>query len=265
MTTRRDIKTSVIKSWQTSLGPVLAVCVWELAARGGFIETVLLPAPSAVGAALWKCGMEGILWSDVASSLKRVGVGYVIGASTGFIVGIMYMNSTVRRFLRPLVELLRPIPPLAWIPLSLLWFGFGDPPAYFLVSLGAFFPVLSSTHLGFARVEVSYVRAARVLGLGRLRTFSSVILPQAYPAILTGLRTAMGFCWMIVVTAELVGAQSGLGYMIQISRAQLQTDMVVGGMLVIGAIGFFLHEATVALERILVPWRFRGRELSTEA
>jgi ABC-type nitrate/sulfonate/bicarbonate transport system permease component len=75
----------------------------------------------------------------------------------------------------------------------------------------------------------------------------------------------MGFCWMIVVTAELVGAQSGLGYMIQISRAQLQTDMVVGGMLVIGAIGFFLHEATVALERILVPWRFRGRELSTEA
>jgi NitT/TauT family transport system permease protein len=166
--------------------------------------------------------------------------------------------------LSPLVEIVRPIPPIAWIPLSLLWFGFGNPPAYFLTALGAFFPMMSATHLGFAQTEVSYTRAATSLGIDKRQTFLKVILPQALPSIVSGARVGIGVAWMIVVTAELVGAQSGLGYMIQISRAQLQSELVIGGMLVIGVVGFTLSELVSALEHMLTPWRFRGRETGLE-
>jgi ABC-type nitrate/sulfonate/bicarbonate transport system permease component len=238
------------------------VLLWEGASRLYFAESVLLPAPSAVLSALLS-NWSRIVFSDLPASLRRVTIGFACGSTLGFAIGVLFLCTTVRFVVSPILELIRAIPPIAWIPLSLLWFGFGDPPAYFLVSLGAFFPVLSSTYLGFGRAETSYSRAARTLGLHGAQIFLHVLLPQALPSILSGLRVGFGVAWMIVITAELVGAQSGLGYMIQISRAQLETELVIGGMAIIGIVGFLLTAALEAVERVLLPWRARGRELTT--
>jgi ABC-type nitrate/sulfonate/bicarbonate transport system permease component len=242
---------------------VLFLAVWEGVVKVGIVKSVLLPAPTAVFSALMETLRTGVLVSDSLASLRRVLVGFLFGSTLGIVTGGLYLNSKIRLILSGPLELIRPIPPLAWVPLSLLWFGFGDPPAYFLVALGAFFPALSATHLGFSRAETSYNRAGRMLGLKPRQIFTVVIVPQALPSILSGLHVGLGVAWMIVVTAELVGAQSGLGYLIQISRAQLQTELVVGGMVVIGLIGMVLNGIMILIERALLPWRYRGREIGT--
>ena len=237
----------------------MGIAIWQIVADQQN-ASVLLPTPREVLAALILAAKEGSLIEDTAASLRRVLVGYILGSGTGFVVGVLLLSRWVRWMLLPILEVIRPIPPLAWIPLALLWFGFGDPPAYFLVALGSFFPVLSGTHHGLTRSEVGYMRAAHVLGLSRYRTLTAVILPQALPSILAGMKVGLGVSWMIVVTAELVGAQSGLGYMIQLSRMQLQTDRVVAAMLVIGLVGYGLAKVMVIAERVMTPWRYRGRE-----
>jgi ABC-type nitrate/sulfonate/bicarbonate transport system permease component len=254
----------VINLLLMAIGVSVFLATWEMTARITRFHSVLLPPPSAVVLEFRDCLGEGTLLTDTLASLRRVCGGFFLGATLGAFVGGLYLLWPVRALLSGVLGLIRPIPPLAWVGLALLWFGFGDRPAYFLVALGAFFPTLNGTYLGFSRVEVAYVKAAKALGLERQTIFTKILLPQALPSILSSLRVAMGVAWMIVVTAELVGAQSGLGYMIQVSRAQLQVERVIIGMLVIGVVGALLNLLMVIAERLLLPWRRRGRELSAE-
>jgi ABC-type nitrate/sulfonate/bicarbonate transport system permease component len=260
----RWTKTATSSAFLTGLGIVLFLAMWELAARSERFRSPLLPPPSAVALEFRHSWHDRTLVNDTLASVRRVSIGFLYGSTLGLVVGSLYLIWPVRALLAGVFGLIRPIPPLAWIGLALLWFGFGDPPAHFLVALGAFFPTLSGTYLGFARVEVSYLRAGQALGLPRHLLFTRVLLPQALPSILSSLRVGMGVAWMIVVTAELVGAQSGLGYAIQVNRAQLQVERVMIGMIVIGMIGASLNLAMILIERAALPWKKRGRELASE-
>jgi NitT/TauT family transport system permease protein len=251
--------------WYGVAALAASVTAWEGLSRAVVFNPVLLPSPSAVLPALASAYERGELQADVLSSLHRVAVGYLIGTGLGIAVGAVFLFRRARWVLSPVLELLRPIPPLAWIPLAILWFGYGNAAAYYLVALGAFFPALSGTHHGFARVEVGYLNASRVLGFSPWRTFIFVTVPQAAGATFNGAKIGLGVSWMIVITCELVGGiQSGLGYRIQVCRAQLQTEQVIGCMMVIGVIGYVLLKGIALLERLVLPWRFRGRELELE-
>jgi NitT/TauT family transport system permease protein/sulfonate transport system permease protein len=256
-------KPSAMRHFPNFLGTFLSLGVflgaWEWLCSSGLIDNRMLPPPTAVAISLAK-EWDRVFFEDAMASLQRVLIGYAVGSFAGLGAGILLLSTLGKRVLRPLIEMFRPIPPIAWIPLALLWFGIGDRPAYFLVALGAFFPAASGTETGFQHAETAYSQAARSLGMKRGAIFRQILLPQAAPALLSGLRIGLGVSWMIVVTAELVGAQSGLGYLIQISRAQLQTELVIGGMVTIGLIGFMLSHGMSKLEKWLLPWRQIGRQ-----
>lgn len=249
----------VRKIFESCLSLGIFLGIWEWLCWSGAIDSRSLPAPTDTVVALAK-NWERVFLGDALMSLQRVTVGYVAGSAAGIATGIVLLSTFGKRALGPLVEMFRPIPPIAWIPLALLWFGVGDRPAYFLVGLGAFFPAASGTETGFRLAETAYSQAAFSLGLNRVAIFRQILLPQAAPALFSGLRVGLGVSWMVVVTAELVGAQSGLGYLIQISRAQLQTELVIGGMALIGLIGFLLSHAMSNLETWMMPWRSIGRQ-----
>ena len=154
--------------------------------------------------------------------------------------------------MNPIVELLRPIPPLAWIPLSILWFGLGDGQNEFIIFLGMFFPILINTIMG--NIEPNLVRAARSLGASERRVLTRIVLKGALPQIVTGIRIALGFGWMALVAAELVGANSGLGFLINDARSMLRTDIITVGMLTIGIVGLAIDAGIRALTRRTLPW-----------
>ena len=154
----------------------------------------------------------------------------------------------------PLVEMLRPVPPLAWIPLSILWFGIGDTQNEFIIFLGCFFPILINTVAGVKGVEATLVRAARCLGANEARVLWRVVLRAALPSIITGIRVGLGVGWMALVAAELVGASSGLGFLINDARTVLRTDYVIVGMATIGLVGLLIDRLIRALVRRLLPW-----------
>jgi len=201
----------------------------------------------------------------VAASVKRVLVGFTLGSLVGIIVAILLgLNKALREYLGFMIEILRPIPPIAWIPIAILWFGIGDRPAYFLVGLGAFFPVFTNTVKAVSGIESRYVYLALSLGATKSVVFRKVLIPMALPGLMIGLRVALGVGWIIVITAEMVGAQSGLGYMIQLNRIMLQMPNVIVGMMTIGIIGLLLGFAMNFIEDLIIPWQKRMATIETE-
>ena len=154
----------------------------------------------------------------------------------------------------PIMEILRPIPPLAWIPLSILWFGIGDAQNQFIIFLGIFFPILVNTVVGVKNIEPNLVRAARSLGAPEYKVLTRVVFKGALPQIITGIRIGLGVGWMALVAAELVGANSGLGFVINDARSMLRTDIIVVGMLTIGLVGLLIDSVIRILSRYLLPW-----------
>jgi ABC-type nitrate/sulfonate/bicarbonate transport system permease component len=240
--------------------------VWEALSRIGLINPNILPSFTATICSIFKGITQGVMLNDAFQSLRRVLIGYSIAGTLALFLGtISGLSKSFRDIIQPLVNFIRPIPPIAWIPIALMWFGFGDPPAYFLVGLGAFFPIFSNAFLGVSLVERGPVEVGICHRASRQLLFWKIILPQALPSIFTGLRTGLGVAWMVVITAELVGAQSGLGYLIQVSRAQLQAEQVVAGMGMIGLIGYFLDVFVSTVAKMVMPWRRRGEELFNES
>lgn len=222
----------------------------------------MLPPPTEIASAIGVLARQGLLLPDIIASIRRVLFGFFVASSLGVSFGIaMGLSKKFFDLVKPILEIIRPIPPIAWIPIALLWFGFGDPPAFFLVAVGAFFPILTNSYFGVRSIEKSYIYAAYSLGVRGWLLFTDVIFPAALPSIMTGLKVGLGVGWICVITAELVGSQSGLGYMIQVSRAQLQMDNVLAGMVIIGLVGFVLSGIMVLFEWVFLPWRRRGREL----
>lgn len=197
------------------------------------------PSPVEVFQALIRLQQADILGPALLASLSRVLSGYFMGVVAGISLGAL-AATRAGAGLMTVANLLRPIPPIAWVPLAILWLGLGDKSARFIVFIGAFFPIFVSVAWSLARCPAPYLELARTLGASPWLTLRRVRLPAAAPGILTGLRTGLGLAWTSVIAAELVGAQEGLGYRIQAHRLLLETDAVIACMLCIGVLGTLL-------------------------
>lgn len=214
----------------------------------------------AWGSSRLRWQLSGELLGDTLSSLWRVLVGFVIGAGLALPLGLFMGASELGyRLFNPIVQVLRPIPPIAYIPLSILWFGLGNPPAYFLISLGAFFPVLVNTIAGVRNVDGIFLRAARNLGARGFTMFWRVILPAATPYILTGVRVGIGVAFIVVIVAELIAVNQGLGYRIMEAREFFWSDKIIAGMASIGLLGLALDMLMERLNAHLLRWH-RGAD-----
>jgi len=216
--------------------------------------SVLMPAPTTI--AVTAAGMiaSGELFYHMIASLKRE-VSAFLFAAAAIPLGIaMGWWRQVYSQVNPIMEILRPIPPLAWIPLSILWFGLGDEQNEFIIFLGMFFPILVNTIVGVKNIDPNLVRAARSLGASEHKVLIRIVLKGALPQIITGVRIGLGVGWMALVAAELVGASSGLGFLINDARSMLRTDTITVGMLTIGLIGLLIDTAIRVLSRRLLPW-----------
>mgnify|MGYP001605322452 CR=1 FL=1 len=205
------------------------------------------------------------MFLDLFASVKRVLAGFLAASVFGLVLGTL--SGYGRRLsdaIMPLCEFLRPIPPIAWIPIAILWFGLGDKPAYFIVFIGAFFPIFINCYWGIRESRLTHLNVARDFGASRLIVFTDVLLPGSLPRILHGLRIGLGLGWTSVISAELVGAQSGLGYMIQLNRVMLRTENIIAGMVTIGLAGLVMNYFMLRLEKRLLAWR-RGTIIAVES
>lgn len=236
--------------------PVALVIVWQLAGDLGYVRPILLPSPSTVGETFWEMTLSGELIQHLGISLLRVLEGFAAAAVAGLILGVAIgLSPVVNRLTDLIVQLLKPIPPISWIPLAILWLGIGEVSKVYIIFLGAFFPVLVNTIDGIRQTDHRYVELAQVLEVSRTRLIRQVILPGALPSIMTGLRVGLMVGWMCVVAAELIAASSGVGFLIMNARLLSQTDQVLVGMIAIGAMGKALDEILKLLERRLIGWR----------
>ncbi|GAJ93989.1 ABC transporter permease subunit [Rhizobium rhizogenes] len=243
-----------------SLATVLALLViWAIAAAYSVVSPVFLPSPLTVAKALYALNVTGFVDSTLLehafASLLRIFGGLAVSLVIGIPAGLAIASSRVGKgILDPIVEFLRPLPPLAYLPLVIIWVGIGEASKITVIALAMLPPIILSTAAGVKAAPVDYVNAARSFGAGRLQVLRHVILPGAIPSILTGIRIALGAGWSTLVAAELVAASQGLGFMIQSAAQFLVTDIVISGIIVIALIAF-LFEITVRLiERRLVPW-----------
>jgi ABC-type nitrate/sulfonate/bicarbonate transport system permease component len=237
------------------VGLVGFLAVWAVASLV-LHNPILLPSPAAAAQSLVQLARHGVIWTDIAASLKRVLTGFGFASALAVPLGLaLAYFKTARQIVVPVITLLRPIPPIAWIPLAILWFGLGDKPGFFITGLAAFFPIFINVFSGGLSVESEHLHAARCLGAKRWALLRWVYLPSALPLIWTGLRIGLGQAWMAVVTAELIAAHSGLGFFIQASRTNLETANVLVGMLVIGVVGSLMTALLGASERFVLPWR----------
>ncbi len=232
-------------------------------AKGWQMEPIWLPPPEAVVARIGEVATDGYrdstLWEHLGWSLFRVIVGFLFGAAVGIPLGYaMGLSDWFRGWFDPIVEFMRPVPPLALIPLVIIWAGIGEVGKIILLFLAALWIMAISARSGVSGVAISKVHAAYSLGASRWQILRHVIIPNSLPEIFTGARVAMGVCWGTVVAAELVAAEQGAGMMIMVaSRFQL-TDIVIMGIILIGIIGFGIDMAMRRMERWLVPWKGRA-------
>ena len=217
-------------------GIALTIAAWELIARSGMVSQAVFPSPlKALVVGLGKVPLAD-LGGHAWISLQRIALGFSAGALLG--VTIAVAGGWYRVFgnlVRPLVELLRPIPPLAWIPMAIVWFGLGEPSKVFVIFLGAFFPVLTNTWKGMANIDATLLRAGQTMGLTGPALLLQVAIPATLPDIATGLRIGWGLAFGVLVAAELIAAESGLGYMIMNARQLGEVEVIILGILVIGA------------------------------
>ncbi|WP_031524178.1 taurine ABC transporter permease TauC [Siccibacter colletis] len=239
---------------------LVLLLVWWMVAAQQWVSPLFLPPPGQVLAKLVTIAgpegfMDATLWQHLAASLGRIGLALVAAVLTGVPVGIaMGLSPTVRGMLDPLIELYRPVPPLAYLPLMVIWFGIGETSKVLLIWLAIFAPVAMSALAGVRSAQQVRIRAAQALGASKRQLLWYVILPGALPEILTGLRIGLGVGWSTLVAAELIAATRGLGFMVQSAGEFLATDVVLAGIGVIAVIAFILELGLRALTRRLTPW-----------
>ncbi len=255
--------------------PVCLIGLWQTVSGMGWVNPQILPSPLtvlerwlsyALPAAPYQTG-NGLRWlfsgeliGDAASSMYRVLCGFAVGAGLALPLGL-FMGSSQRAYLwlNPTLQILRPIPPIAYIPLSIMWFGLGNPPAIFLIAIGAFFPVLMNTIAGVRQVDGIYLRAARNLGAQGSTLFLRIILPAAMPYILSGIRIGIGTAFIVVIVSEMIAVNNGLGFRILEAREYFWSDKIIAGMISIGMLGLGIDMAMDRLNSYLLRWH-RGLE-----
>ncbi|MCD5982810.1 MULTISPECIES: aliphatic sulfonate ABC transporter permease SsuC [Pseudomonas] len=235
--------------------PVLLLAIWQLSVSAGWLSTRILPAPSAVIEAGVTLVSSGEIWTHLAISGWRAGLGFVIGGGIGLALGfITGLSKWGERLLDSSVQMIRNVPHLALIPLVILWFGIDETAKIFLVALGTLFPIYLNTYHGIRNIDPALVEMSRSYGLSGFSLFRHVILPGAMPSILVGVRFALGFMWLTLIVAETISASSGIGYLAMNAREFLQTDIVVLAIVLYAVLGKLADLAARGLERVCLRW-----------
>jgi NitT/TauT family transport system permease protein len=247
--------------------PLLLILVWDRAVA--MTGTRLIPSPYQVAVMMYDFTFGGIyddafsgtILTHIWKSMQRVYGGFLLAAVIGIPLGMMLGRIKVlRQLLDPTISVLRPIPVTAWLPLSMIFFGLGPNAAIFLVFLGAFYPILLNTMFGVRSIDPKLFEAASMLGCTGPSLFRQIVLPASLPAIFNGLRIAHGFAWILIVVGEMTGVPTGLGSVVMDGRTLSRTDLVITGMIVIGACGFVTDRIIVAISNRLLSWSPQHRE-----
>ena len=237
------------------LVPLLLVSVWQAASARGWLSTRVLPAPLDVLQAAWTLAESGELWTHVKVSAARALSGLAIGGGLGLLLGLLTGSLRwAETLLDSTIQMVRNIPALALIPLVILWFGIDESAKLFLIAVSVFFPIYLNTYHGIRNVDPGLVEMGRTYGLTRWQLYRDIILPGALSSILVGLRFSLGLMWVILIVAETISAQSGIGYLTMNAREFLQTDIVLVGILLYALLGKLADVFARALERWWLRW-----------
>ncbi len=237
------------------LVPAVLLVLWQAASSSSWLSSRILPAPLEVLSAFIKLTAYGELWTHVKVSTGRALSGLAVGGSLGLVLGLLTGSVRVlETLLDSTIQMVRNIPPLALIPLVILWFGIDEGAKLFLISVAVFFPIYINTFHGIRGVDAGLIEMARSYGLKGWPLYRQVILPGALPSILVGLRFSLGFMWVILIVAETISAQAGIGYMTMNAREFLQTDIVLVGILLYALLGKLADVLARGLEKAWLPW-----------
>ena len=249
------IATTVAKGLLPWLVPIALVVAWQVASSWGWLATRILPAPLDVLKAAWTLAESGALWTHVKVSTWRALTGLAIGGGLGLALGLL--TGSVRFFealLDSSLQMVRNIPALSLIPLVILWFGIDESAKLFLIAVSVFFPIYLNTFHGIRNVDPGLIEMGRSYGLTRWGLYTQIILPGALSSILVGLRFSLGLMWVILIVAETISAQAGIGYLTMNAREFLQTDIVLVGILLYALLGKLADGFAKGLERYWLRW-----------
>lgn len=241
------------------LSPALLLLAWEGFARLGWIDQRFFPAPSTIAAEFVHLSRSGELWANLSASLARLFWGYLLGGVPALLLGLaMGLYRPVRALIEPLVAATYPIPKSAILPLMLLIFGLGEASKVAMVALGVFYPMIINTTAGVLEIDKIYLDVGKNFGAGRWQTFRTIALPGAAPLIMAGVKLGAGLGLILIAIAEMIGARSGIGYMIWNAWQLMSVDTMFVGLIVIALLGFAFNWALDEIERWLLPWKARG-------
>ncbi len=238
------------------ISPIALIGVWELAAQLGFIDVRFFPPPSKIFQVMWKMIENGLLMKHVGASLQRLFWGILYGGVPALILGVaMGLYRNLRMIVEPVISATYPIPKSAILPLILLIFGLGEASKIVMVASGVFYPILINSMAGVLEIPKTHFDVSRNFGASRFQTFRTVALPGALPLIMTGVKLGVGLGLVLIAIAEMVGAKSGLGYMIWNAWEILSVETMYVGLITIAALGLVFSLALNEIERLIVPWR----------
>ncbi|MCP3031829.1 ABC transporter permease [Halobacillus sp. A1] len=251
--TTNPLKSNVVVG---SLLPVTLIIIWELASRGGFVEPHLLPAPTTVVEEVITMAQEGELWGHIWITLYRVFTGFLLGTGAAILLGAAtgYIK-IVERILDPMLQALRAIPSLAWVPLFILWLGIGETSKITLVAVGVFFPVYLNLTSGIQGVDRKLIEVGRMYHFTALQQIKRIILPASLPSFLVGLRSGLSLGWMFVVAAELLGASEGLGYLMVFGQNTSAPELVIASILLFAIFGKITDEILKRIQTRTLKWQ----------
>jgi len=245
-----------MRLFQVAPSLITVLAIWALVSLAHVFPETIFPTPWSVVVAAAELYQEGLLFSDLADSLRRACVGFAIGAGLGVIIGLLTGRTHIFRvFLNPFLTILRSIPAIALVPVAIVWFGIGESSKYFVISYTVFLTVWFNTHHGMEYVPDLYIRASRSLGASRVREFFGVVIPAAAPHIVAGIRLGVALAFLSLVAAELTGASSGIGYRLQEARQYIRTDQMFALLIELGVLGAVIDLIIGKLGWRIVHWQ----------
>src|SRR5499426_4156301 len=246
----------VARKWVSWLCFAGAIVLWQAASEAGLVDPLFLPSPLAIARSLGDLAMSGELARHFGASLMRIGAGWIIGAAAGVVVGsLIGLFGLWRSAGLPFISALFPIPKIALLPLLILWLGIGEASKIAVIALGVFFPMAINTYAGVRQADPLLVRAAVSFGAGRWSVIRKVILPSALPMVFAGLKLGAGTALLLLVAAEMVAVESGIGFLVVHAGNLMLTTKLMVGIAVLSLLGVLSHWALAALERVVIPWR----------
>ena len=255
---RRLLTKRNVERFLSVISPIMLLLLWQFGAAVGWIDTRFFPSPAAIFEEAYAMILSGELWMHFSISLQRIVIGYVIGAVPGVLIGLaMGLFGPIRAIIQPLIDATFPIPKIAVLPLFIMVFGLGETSKYAIIATAVIYLVLINTVAGVRNIDKIYLDVGKNFGLSNWMMFTDVALPGALPLVVAGLKIGMGIALLVIVSAEFVGARSGIGYLIWTSWQVFQVEKMYVGLLVSAVLGFGSAILLNYVERVVIPWKGR--------